>query len=542
MTQAKSTGASDTAVSESKLGARNWFWIVPVSLSVLGIATVLYFTRFGAWTTGDAVHYIAGARSLVAGDIFGYPAADGVRPIVAFPPFLSTVLAGVGIFGVDPLLGIRYLNSILFGANIAMIWLITFRFSGSKVTAGLIAAWFLLSQIQVTVHGAAMSEALFISLTLVSIYMLGRHVDDDKSYWLVLGGVAAGLAVLTRFAGLAMVAASLVALVPFRAQSIPEKLKAAAIYVTPAVLPFAYWSLRNSALSDSATGRPIEWLLTRTRLALTLGQAANWIFTNFGTRRIRILLLAALVTLLILLAAYVARRVYQDRRLSAGARWLPAFLLTFIITYLGMMLASMAFLDATLRITHRYLSPALAVGMILAGLLAHWRLAQPGRIAGLKRVITGAFLVLLAIGGVNMLRHLAEPRPMGYVDTRNPSGTIELLLEVDPEVTIISNDRETVYILTGRTAYSVPIGRDQFTQELRADLSYQLQVYHDRLANGAVLVLFDDYWVRDFKPSGGTLIEGLFRLADAEDGALYVDPQAWPELQGESDAGIHSRG
>jgi len=545
VTQAESLdtrSSSEPAQVEERTGIVNWPWLVPVLLGLLGVVLLLYYTRFGAWVSGDAVHYIAGARSLMAGDIYGYPAADGVRPIVAFPPLLSTVLAGIGLFGIDPLPGSRYLNSVLFGVNIALTWLITFRFSGSKVTAALIAAWFLLSQIIVAVHGAAMSEALFILLTLVSIYALGRFVIEDDLAWLVFGGIAAGLSIITRFAGLALVAASVAALILFWDRGLREKLRAAALYVVPALLPFAYWSFRNSGLSDTATGRPVEWLLTRTRLALSLGEASTWLFGDVGTRRVQILLMAALVALAFAVAAYLTLRIYRDRRLTEGARWFPTFLLTFILGYLAMMIASMAFLDATLRITQRYLSPVLAVAMILTGILAGWRLARPGTPIGLGRVITGAFVALLALNGWKTIQIAIEPPPRGYADVRDSSGTIVRLLEIDPEVTIITNAREYVYIRTGRSAYSVPLGRDQFTQALREDLPGQMAAYRDRLADGAVLALFDDYWVRGSTPSGGTLIEGLEIYADAEDGTLYVDPNAWRDSQGGDDASIYSRG
>ena len=517
-------------------------WLVPAVLGLLGMALLLYFTRFGAWTTGDAVHYIAGARSLVAGELYGFPAADGLRPIVAFPPLFSTALAGIGLFGVDPVEGARALNSFLFAVNIALTWLITYRFSESRLTAGLIAAWFLLSQIQMSVHGAAMSEALFITLTFAGIYCLGEFVGREKIAWLALGGLAAGLSVLTRFAGLALIAASIAALILFWKREPKEKLRAAVIYTIPALIPFAFWSVRNSSLGQSATARPTEWLLTRTRLALSFGEASSWLFADFATRRVQILLLAVVVALVFAIAAYLAWRMYRDIRLAESIRWYPIYLLTFVIGYLAMLIASMAFLDATLRITQRYLSPALAVGMILTGVLAQWSVERPGASVGLRRALIAAFVALLAFNRWKTLNIAIEPGPRGYVDSRNPSGTIDSLMEINPEVIIITNDREMVYILTGRTSFSVPLGRDQFKQALREDLPHQMEAYRERLANGAVLALFDDYWVRDFIPSGGTLVEGLVMLAEAEDGTLFVDPLAWPELEGGDDASIYRWG
>ena len=397
-------------------------WLIPAVLGLLGVALLLYFTRFGAWTTGDAVHYIAGARSLVAGELYGFPSADGLRPIVAFPPLFSTALAGIGLFGVDPVEGARALNSFLFAVNVALTWLITYRFSESRLTAGLIAAWFLLSRIQMSVHGAAMSEALFITLTFAGIYCLGEFVGREKTAWLALGGLAAGLSVLTKFAGLPLIAASIAALILFWKRGPKEKVRAAVIYTIPALIPFAFWSVRNSSLGQSATARPTEWLLTRTRLALSLGEASAWLFGDLAERRIQILIMAAGVALVFTIAAYLTWRVYRDMRLAESVRWFPTYLLTFIISYLAMLFASMAFLDATLRITQRYLAPALAVAMILTGILATWSFARPGASVRLRRALTAAFVALLAFSGWKTLNIAIEPGPRGYVDSRNPSG------------------------------------------------------------------------------------------------------------------------
>ena len=64
-----------------------WGKLALLILGVVGILLLGYHTRFGAATNGDAVQYVAGARSILAGDGFGMPDGFGeVQPLIAMPP------------------------------------------------------------------------------------------------------------------------------------------------------------------------------------------------------------------------------------------------------------------------------------------------------------------------------------------------------------------------------------------------------------------------------------------------------------------------
>ena len=241
-------------------------------------------------------------------------------------------------------------------------------------------------------------------------------------------------------------------------------------------------------------------------------------------------MLAGLLALAAIAILYLLRAMLKDPELSEPARWFPLFLTIFIAAYLANLGASMAFLDASMEITHRYLSPALITFWLLVGILLYWRLS-PIRIGA--RVRFAAILLVAGLLGWIALRTLQYVRDPGYVfgytDSRVESGTIEAIKKLDPRATIITNDRERVYILTGRSAYSIPLGIYHFTQDPREDIAAQLLTYRDRLARGAVLALFDNYLLVQTSPTAGTLVDGLVLLEDEDDGSLYVDPAAWPE-------------
>ena len=151
-----------------------------------------------------SIAYIAGARSMLAGDGYreAWLASNG--PVTHFPPAFSSILAFFGIFGLDPLRAARWVNASLFGLNTWLLGILGWRMTRS-LTAGLVlAALFVASGEMFQVHAAAMSEPLFIFLTLLAFWMFDLYFERDQHWlWLVACGIFVGLAYLTRYAGLA---------------------------------------------------------------------------------------------------------------------------------------------------------------------------------------------------------------------------------------------------------------------------------------------------------------------------------------------------
>src|SRR3989304_2897316 len=139
----------DTAIQASVHRVRSlpvpraaWL-IIPAALAV-GLALVQ--TRFGPGASGDSVHYLMGAQSLIAGN--GYSRVSGggeLRPITGFPALYSLVLAGLGATGLDLIDAAGGLNVVLFGMNAFLLGLIILRHTHSIPAAPLGAVLFLAS-------------------------------------------------------------------------------------------------------------------------------------------------------------------------------------------------------------------------------------------------------------------------------------------------------------------------------------------------------------------------------------------------------------
>ena len=72
-------------------------------LAVIGIVLLLQATPQGLSLTDDSIGYIAGARSMLAGHGYreAWLASNGL--VTHFPPAYSSVLAFIGLFGLDPM-------------------------------------------------------------------------------------------------------------------------------------------------------------------------------------------------------------------------------------------------------------------------------------------------------------------------------------------------------------------------------------------------------------------------------------------------------
>ena len=75
--------------------------VVLLVVAAAGVALVLHATPEGLALTDDSIAYIAGARSMLAGDGYreAWLASDG--PVTHFPPGYPSALAFLGLFGLE---------------------------------------------------------------------------------------------------------------------------------------------------------------------------------------------------------------------------------------------------------------------------------------------------------------------------------------------------------------------------------------------------------------------------------------------------------
>src|SRR5512134_1213038 len=228
-------------------------------IALIGMSLIIRTTPDGLGLSDDSIAYIAGARSMVAGDGYREAWLASNQPVTHFPPGFSSVLAFFGLFGADPLRAARWVNALLFGLNAALLGILGWRMTPSLTAGVVLAALFVTSGEMLSVHAVAMSEPLFIFLSLLSFWMFDLYFERDHHWlWLIACGTFVGMAYLTRYAGLALAATFLVALLILRTHW-KKRLVSIGIFlasVTPWVLG---WSIRNRLVAGNATNRAFAW-------------------------------------------------------------------------------------------------------------------------------------------------------------------------------------------------------------------------------------------------------------------------------------------
>lgn len=465
---------------------------------------ILYSTPEGLGLSDDSIGYIAGARSILSGQGYreAWLASNG--PVTHFPPGFSAVLALVGLGGLDPLRGARFLNSLLFGVNALLLGVIGWRMTKSQVAGVVAALLFAVNASLFNAHAVAMSEPLYIFFSLAAFLTFSRYFETQSdtelpvSAWLVATGILTAFAYLTRYAGLALFATFLVALI-FLPDTLRKKLSSVGVFLV-SFLPFMIgWAIRNMIVADNATNRTMVYHpLTAENVETGVYNISEFLIPVESWRRALIqipnffLIVAAVLAfvLLIWVAFKGLKKFFQP------ASELPEILSftngLYIFGYLASIFATMLYFDAATKFKLRILAPVYVSLLLLLVLLGHWawqnrNIVLRGLIAlltigiiGLSAYDTSAFVTKLHKGG------------QGYASFKWYDSDAMAFLRGLPKGTgIYTNQPGPVYLYTGRPAYVLPDRVDAVTGQERERYEEGVQALHeDVLSGNAVLALF----------------------------------------------------
>ena len=476
--------------------------VVPVLLLAgLGMGLLFYFTRTGLAIRGDSVRYVMGAENLIAGNGFSRTSGGGeLYPETGFAPFLSAVLAGMGVLGVDMYAGARILNVVLFGLNILLVGAMIYRFAGSLAAAALGGLLFLSAPNVLEAHGWLMTEALFVFLTLLSMASLLQFLDAGRPGLLLLSCALAGAASITRYIGLSLAPAGALAVLAMGRGPWRTRLAQAFGFAALAVLPFLVWTLRNQTVGDAGlANRQLIFHMIRPDLVrFYLYEAGTWAFPEpFVVPRL--IRAATAVGLTGLAPALYLLRIRRERRLApaplgGGFAALPWVFGANLASYAFVLVINSVLLDAgtTEPAAARYLVPLFGLLVVFETCLYAdlvLRSDLPRAYRALAAGLAVALIVLYSLRSLALVQ--TSTRQLGFTGIRERwARAADDLLRLAGDRPIISNNPEMVYYLVDRPAYFMPILYDPYQQQERPDFEDQLQLASERLKRGSPLVIF----------------------------------------------------
>ena len=485
-----------------------------VLLMVVGTFLVLRATPEGLGLSDDSIAYIAGARSLLAGDGYREAWLATNQPVTHFPPGFPSTLMFLGWFGLDPLRGARFLNALLFGLNAGLLGILGWRMTPSLTAGLMLSALFVLSGDLLQVHTFAMSEPLFIFLSLLSFWMFDLYFELPPSsvgrgvagewWWLAAGGAFAGLAYLTRYAGLALAATFIVAIVVLRSNW-RKRFTSIGIFLGGFLPWVLFWALRNRIVAESATNRSFAWHpITADNIETGLRTFTEFLVPVPSWFRVIVktpgLPQATLITILGAILVWVCakawntltkpRKAEELKRGGKESREVITFTTAlYLFAYLASIVASMTMFDAATKFKLRILAPVFVCLLILLVYAGIW-LSKRNRVA----VVAFALIFLgFSFYEQNITVNTWAKGGIGYASFQwYDSEAMAYLRALPEDVAIFTNEPGAVYLYTGWSAYVLPSGYDSARAEFVPGFEEGVRLMQEEVNAGrAVLAVFD---------------------------------------------------
>ena len=514
-------------------------------IAAIGTLLILRTTPEGLGLSDDSIAYIAGARSMLAGDGYreAWLASNG--PVTHFPPGFSSVLTFFGLFGLDPLRGARLVNALLFGLNAGLLGVLAWRMTPS-LTAGLVlAALFVGSGEMLQVHAVAMSEPLFIFLSLLSFWMFDLYFEFPPSsvgkgiagewWWLVACASFTGVAYLTRYAGLALVATFLVAICLLRT-SWRKRFTSTGIFLA-GFLPWVFgWALRNRLVAENSTNRTFVWHpITAENIHIGRYEFSQFFIPVEAWRReifkqpyiIESLIIITLGAILIWTLLKTWNYLSKPNQMSAvkrGGKYSREVIsftaALFIFAYLASIIASMTMFDAATKFKLRILAPVFVCLFILLIYAGIW-------LRGKNRAVVIA-LTLLFLGFSIYKQSITiaqwSKSGLGYASFQwYDSQAMAYLRDLPANIKIYTNEPGAVYLYVDRGAVVLPDRYDSATALARDGFEAGVATMQAEINAGkAVLVLFDQG--ANIAEDVPALIAGLHLTSKTQNDFIYTKP------------------
>jgi hypothetical protein len=510
-------------------------------LAALGMFLILYATPQGLGLSDDSIAYIAGARSIISGEGYreAWLASNG--PVTHFPPAFSSALALIGLTGLDPVRGARFLNALLFGANIFLLGLIGWRMTKSQIAGIILALLFVVNDSLLRVHAVAMSEPLYIFFSVAALLAFNSGMQQravasgsklpDSRILLVSTGILTSLAYLTRYAGLALFATFIVAIILIQKNWRNRFTDIG--YFLIGFLPFVFaWSIRNKLVADNATNRKLVYHpLTAENIQTGIYNFSEFLMPVEVWRRalikvpnlFSILLIVIAVTLLLWVISKSWRSFFQPS--SEHPEILSFTNGLYIFAYLASIISSMMLFDASTKFRLRINSPVYISLLILLVWFGFQLWQKRAAVVRGFVIVFGGFLLLISSNGTLGVVTQLHKGGQGYASFQwYDSEAMAFISELPQGTRIYTNQPGPVYLYTNRPSYVLPDMNDPVTGLPREGFEEGAQFLQtDVLSGEAVLALFKfGSEAEDVQSTYLQLADGLYLVHDSRGDKIYT--------------------
>jgi len=460
--------------------------IILAIFAIGGIALIADITDVGPWAFSDSSAYLATAENI----------ADGRGPVLQnshgeyellplHPPLYPMVVSLPMMLGAGALQSTRWLNAILFGLTIFLAGWSTFHFTHSFWLSISASGLFLATYEPVRAYSGAMAEGLFLFLGFTGLFVLARSINAKKLIvWnQIAAGVLIGLAILTRYAGLAFLGIGVVTLMIFSTGKFISRLRQVLAFLVPGVMVPALWLvpvyLKTHTFGDRQIGDLVniwpkipnyfEAFFETIGTMLPYFNRGNHLISPVGKLIVGAIFAIVLIVVPIIILSR-RKQAMNENGLLAWGFTLLGFITAYVALHLGAYLIAVTQPD----VDGRLLLPIyLAAVMLLPVGFSFW-----GRLLR-KEWVTGVVFLALALVTVwyfhgKMKNYLFDMHHYGdgYTSKRwNENPIFDQVRTLDSFKTLGSYDAGLILFYTGRYPEVLVQYRDQDanTLDLSAD-------------------------------------------------------------------------
>ncbi|GAB4422910.1 MAG: hypothetical protein Kow002_12430 [Anaerolineales bacterium] len=434
-------------------------------LACAGIWMFEYATPEGLALNDDSIAYIAGARSILSGQGYREAWLRSNEPMTHWPPGFPGMLALIGwVMKIDPLRAARALNGALFGlSSMLMAWL-AWRMTRSRLAGVLTSALFILNASLLEIHINAMSEPLYLCLTLLAFSAFDFYFDNKKKYWLIITGALVGLAYLSRYAAVSLLATLLVIVFIFR-DTWKKRITDGILLLVSAIPLMLLWSYRNYAVTGSATNRKLGWHpITPENWQLAVNTVSEFLVpvSRWRAQLLSIPVLAEIIilTLFALLLFWVLRtglpRFFTPQK-TKRPEPISFFNGLYIFGYLSVLITTMTLFDPATKFQVRIISPVYASLILLLIFFLVWLFKKQATIG--RIVVVGAVVFALgasALSQFSFVKNISRSGQKFASENWYAAESIAYLRTLPEETIIYSNEAGVIYLYVERPANVIP--------------------------------------------------------------------------------------
>jgi hypothetical protein len=461
--------------------------------AVAGAFICLVATRSNTGIDNDSQAYLGATHNLLAGRGLTTPfdlltstlspgrvaSFKGAVPLTHFPPLYPLLLTGIAKLGPSPLTSARYLNAGLFALNLLLIGLLVLRLTSLRATRLAVATIVLMMVAPVAfqsfgqranwlyLHSFVFSEPLFFALTFGSLLVLSAGLRDGNSRYVLAAATLASAAALARFVGVSVVLAVVILVATSSTFAVPDRVKLCVATVLIGLVPAAVASFYTITILHGESPRQLSSHPGGHTIGRFLSQDSKWVLPGSIPDVAREILVGALIIAFAVSWSRVNRR-RADLRSSAEARTALRVLVVFALCYAPTVVLSRDFLDVSVPIDSRLLSPLQPVLYLVLIALA-FPVVQALIPAGpnvLARAVTATTALVLAVAliGIAPTVRFVNRGPIDVAQTR--FGPIVRDIRSLPRGTVVYTDLPGfVWQYTGRRAVRLPVRNNPLTNQ-----------------------------------------------------------------------------